>query len=342
MFRGLTQMGANYLATRLANALPVEFVKVKIGNGSIPSETNPYNSQNLISYMQDAKILSKRQEENAISITVQVTNENREQGFYLKEIGVFVNDNGIEKLYWYCNEDNAQYVPAKTDSGIAFEIEIKMEVTNQESTILNWSGEGTWINKTYLENTLLNYTEKGTFTGTAGDLENRITGLAGKQNGKFPLNSAIKGNVYLLEQTQKFYVCTQNYNGTTISVPNSYFTELSVYENMNRLENFLKTELLFDGKINSAGTILVNNVPDWVKILKIQSSNDEVYYFQDVFLDMDLFYNTKEVRIGLGAVNDCRIYAFSLVDRTLKISSATNIHSTATNNYIRKIYGLNY
>lgn len=72
------------------------------------------------------------------------------------------------------------------------------------------------------------------------ETDDRITGLAGRKNGKFPLSSAIKGNVYLLEQTQKFYVCTQNYSGTTISVPNANFTELSIYENMNRLENLLK------------------------------------------------------------------------------------------------------
>ena len=36
-FRGLTKKGADYLATRLANELAVEFLKVEIGDGAIVS-----------------------------------------------------------------------------------------------------------------------------------------------------------------------------------------------------------------------------------------------------------------------------------------------------------------
>lgn len=245
-FRGLTKKGADYLATRLANELNVEFLKVEIGDGAMVSGQNPKDQTSLVSFKKQVEILKKEQENNAINITIQITNDDISQGFYLKEIGIYVNgSNDEECLYWYCNEDNAQYIPAKSDSVIAFEIDIRMEVTNSDATIINWSGKNTWISKEYLE---ANYTQKGAFQGTAGDLENRITALAGKQNGKFPLSSATKGNVYLLEQTQKFYVCTQNYSGTTISVPNSNFTELSVYENMNRLENLYGFNPLHDIK----------------------------------------------------------------------------------------------
>lgn len=149
-YRGLTSTGLNYLNTRLANRLPVEFTKVKIGAG-VPLG-NPADVDNLVLFKEDVQILKKTQENNSVEITVQITNSSITEGFYLKEIGIFVNDNGVEKLYWYCNEDNAQYVPKKTESAIAFEIDIKMEVTNVESTILNWSGEKTWVNKEYLEN----------------------------------------------------------------------------------------------------------------------------------------------------------------------------------------------
>nr|DAV07576.1 MAG TPA: tail-collar fiber protein [Caudoviricetes sp.] len=151
-YRGLTTVGANYLATRLAQELAVEFTKVQIGAGTPTG--NPADVTELKDYKLDAKILKKSQENNTVEITIQVVNDNVEQGFYLKEIGVFVNDD-TEKLYWYCNEDNAQYIPAKTDSAIAFEIDIKMEVTNIESPILNWSGQGTWVNKEFLEEQLI-------------------------------------------------------------------------------------------------------------------------------------------------------------------------------------------
>ena len=150
-YRGLTKVGANYLATRIANNLPVEFVKVVIGSGIVPQDKDPADTNDLFSPKQEAKILAKSQVENAVDITIQVTNEKVEDGYYLKEIGVFVNDNGENKLYWYCNEDNAQYIPRKTDVPINFEIDIKMEVTNIDSPIINWDGTGTWITKEYLD-----------------------------------------------------------------------------------------------------------------------------------------------------------------------------------------------
>ena len=225
-FRGLTKKGADYLATRLANELAVEFLKVEIGDGAIVSGQNPKNQTSLISYKKDVRILKKEQENNAINLTIQITNDDITQGFYLKEIGIYVNDsttNGC--LYWYCNEDNAQYIKAKTDSLISFEIDIRMEVTNSDATIINWSGKNTWINKEYLEE---NYTQNGGYKGTALEIDDRVVSALGKEDGKFPLNEAIQGNVYYFPANKKFYICKDTQN-IRISVPDVKFDELSIW-----------------------------------------------------------------------------------------------------------------
>jgi hypothetical protein len=238
-FRGLTKKGADYLATRLANELAVEFLKVEIGDGAVVSGQNPKNQTSLISYKKDVRILKKEQENNAINLTIQITNDDITQGFYLKEIGIYVNDSSSNGcLYWYCNEDNAQYIPAKTDSVIAFEIDIRMEVTNSDATIINWSGKNTWINKEYLEE---NYTQNGEYKGTAQEIEDRVVAAVGKEDGKFPLNEAIQGNVYYFPANKKFYICKETQN-RKISVPDVKFEELSIWENRKRLENFSKLE----------------------------------------------------------------------------------------------------
>ena len=238
-FRGLTKKGADYLATRLANELAVEFLKVEIGDGAVVSGQNPKNQTSLISYKKDVRILKKEQENNAINLTIQITNDDIIQGFYLKEIGIYVNDstsNGC--LYWYCNEDNAQYIPAKTDSVIAFEIDIRMEVTNSDATIINWSGKNTWINKDYLEE---NYAKNGGYKGTAQEIDDRVVAAVGKEDGKFPLTEAVKGNVYYFPGNKKFYICKEAQN-RRVSVPDGNFEELSIWGNRKRLENLCKIE----------------------------------------------------------------------------------------------------
>ena len=233
-FRGLTKKGADYLATRLANELAVEFLKVEIGDGAVVSGQNPKNQTSLISYKKDVRILKKEQENNAINLTIQITNDDITQGFYLKEIGIYVNDSSSNGcLYWYCNEDNAQYIPAKTDSVIAFEIDIRMEVTNSDATIINWSGKNTWINKEYLEE---NYTQNGGYRGTAQEIDDRVVSALGKEDGKFPLTEAVKGNVYYFPGNKKFYICKEAQN-RRVSVPDGNFEELSIWENRKRLEN---------------------------------------------------------------------------------------------------------
>ena len=295
-FRGLTKKGADYLATRLANELAVEFLKVEIGDGAIISGQNPKNQTSLISYKKDVRILKKEQENNAINLTIQITNDDITQGFYLKEIGIYVNDSSSNGcLYWYCNEDNAQYIPAKTDSVIAFEIDIRMEVTNSDATIINWSGKNTWINKEYLEE---NYTQNGEYKGTAQEIEDRVVAAVGKEDGKFPLNEAIQGNVYYFPANKKFYICKETQN-RKISVPDVKFEELSIWENRKRLENLsnFRSEIITinstNGILNQSFKLIVAGKIRIISFMNIFVKND---YETDYILPDWFLKNTEDVK----------------------------------------------
>ena len=71
-------------------------------------------------------------------------------------------------------------------------------------------------------------------------LDNKDVGIMGGRDGKFPLTAATKGNIYLLESTQKYYICINDYDGIQISVPNANFEELSVYTNRSKLDNLFE------------------------------------------------------------------------------------------------------
>ena len=308
-FRGLTKKGADYLATRLANELAVEFLKVEIGDGAVVSGQNPKNQTSLISYKKDVRILKKEQENNAINLTIQITNDDITQGFYLKEIGIYVNDNTSNGcLYWYCNEDNAQYIPAKTDSVIAFEIDIRMEVTNSDTTIINWNGKNTWINKEYLEE---NYTQNGGYKGTALEIDDRVVSALGKEDGKFPLAEAIKGNVYYFPGNKKFYICKEAQN-RRVSVPDGNFEELSIWENRKRLENLTrKTILLFynGGSLVPDGTTSIAINENWYFFglgvgTAVQSGKERMcFLFRTIFQSNNDILRFNGIEIRYNATN---------------------------------------
>ena len=151
MYTGLTKAGEIYLANRLANKLPVNFLKVKIGNGTVPHGADASETTELYSFKKEIQILDITQTDNVARIRVLIDNSDVEQGFFMKELGVYVDDNGKEKLYWYVYEDNGQYVHSKTERAIQFDLELVMEVTSSNSTILDWNKDKVWISKNYFD-----------------------------------------------------------------------------------------------------------------------------------------------------------------------------------------------
>lgn len=180
---------------------------------------------------------------------------------------------------------------------------------------------------------------KGDTEKNSKGLNDRLVSAVGKHDGDFPVANAVVGNVYYSELTKKYYKCKI---GGPAPMPNGNFIDLSILENLNRLENLFKTEKLFDGLAKNVGEVLINNLPSWVKTLKIQSSNHDNYYFQDVYISVDTLKQQKTVFISIGTLNDIRSYGLSLKNGVLKIENTNNLNATADNNYIRKIYGLNY
>lgn len=242
-FRNLTNMGKEYLATRLANQLPVKFTKAKIGNGSVPLATDPAQTTDLYGFKKQVTILKTIQEQNSIKLTVQITNDEINEGFYLKEIGIYVDDNGKEVLYWYCNEDNSQYINAQTDTPLSFEVDIVMEVTNINSTVVEWTGKDTWVNKTLLNEEMAKKLNNGNLPATFTNAETILKALQGNTGIKFDenllyLNDAGTKNVgfcYLDRLTDGIFECIQE---TTTTVNNAtYFKNFSNKENSDRLSN---------------------------------------------------------------------------------------------------------
>ena len=238
-FNGITKKGREYLAKIQAENKPINFVKIKIGDGRLDNYDNPAELEHLINQKVEKGILTLNQEHDTVILTTSVDNVSLRTGYYPREIGVFVNDNGQEIMYYYMNDgDETSWIPPETDGPFKIELKLNLIASNAQSIVVEGVGKDLFITKEFLE---ANYTQKGGYTGTAQEIDDRVVSALGKEDGKFPLTEAIKGNVYYFPGNKKFYICKEAQN-RRVSVPDGNFEELSIWENRKRLENLSKYE----------------------------------------------------------------------------------------------------
>ena len=238
-FNGITKKGREYLAKIQAENKPINFSKIKIGDGRLDNYDNPAELEHLINQKVEKGILTLNQEHDTVILTTNIDNVSLRTGYYPREIGVFVNDNGQEIMYYYMNDgDETSWIPPETDGPFKIELKLNLIASNAQSIIVEGSGKELYITKEFLE---ANYTQKGGYTGTAQEIDDRVVSALGKEDGKFPLTEAVKGNVYYFPGNKKFYICKEAQN-RRVSVPDGNFEELSIWENRKRLENLSKYE----------------------------------------------------------------------------------------------------
>ncbi|EJZ44655.1 hypothetical protein FUAG_03256, partial [Fusobacterium ulcerans ATCC 49185] len=310
-YNGFTNAGSMYQAKCKANELPIKFVKVKIGNGLLEETEDPAKFIDVKSLKKEVGISEKTQIQDAVRLTIQMDNDGVTEGYFPREFGIYVEDEGVEVLYWYVNDGNeASYLPTQSTAPVKLKNHFNIIATSLESLVVNWSGKEFWIDKEYLEkelekkqdmtdsrllttaktiwesinelftkkankddveNNLITVDEGKILDARQGPaIVNKINGLAGGYSGTFPLTTAVKEGIYLLPATNKFYVCVENYSGSSLTAPNANFEELSVFQNRNKLENLkgfwaleptefkFKTPMTFTKKLIENDIVFVN------------------------------------------------------------------------------------
>lgn len=236
-FNGITKKGREYLAKIQAENKPINFSKIKIGDGRLDNYDNPAELEHLINQKVDKGILTLNQEHDTVILTTNIDNVSLGTGYYPREIGVFVNDNGQEIMYYYMNDgDETSWIPPESDGPFKIELKLNLIASNAQSIIVEGSGKELYITKEFLE---ANYTQKGGYTGTAQEIDDRVVAAVGKHDGDFPIANAVVGNVYYSELTNKYYKCKV---GGPAPMPNGNFIDMSILENLNKLENLFTTK----------------------------------------------------------------------------------------------------
>ena len=242
-FSGLTKKGKAYLAKCQAASTPIQFTKMKFGDGKLIDNENPADLTDIKNIKVEKSILSKESKGDAVVLTTIIDNVSLEQGYFPRETGIYVLDEGVEVLYFYMNDgDETSWIPPEADGPHRMEVKINLISSNTGSVVVHNDGKDLYITKEYLE---ANYTQKGEYDGTAQSIEDRVVAAVGKEDGKFPLTESVAGNIYYFPGNKKFYYCLKSQT-SRVSVPNADFEELSIYQNRKKLENLYKIEYKTD------------------------------------------------------------------------------------------------
>ena len=240
-FSGLTKKGRVYLAKCQAASTPIQFTKIKFGDGKLTDNENPADLTDIKNIKVEKSILSKEPKGDAVVLTTIIDNVSLGQGYFPRETGIYVLDEDVEILYFYMNDgDETSWIPPEADGPHRMEIKINLISSNTGSVIVHNDGKDLYITKQYLE---ANYIQKGEYDGTAQSIEDRVVAAVGKEDGKFPLTESVAGNIYYFPGNKKFYICKTAEN-RKVSVPNGNFEELSIWENRKRLENLFSFNLI--------------------------------------------------------------------------------------------------
>lgn len=261
-FSGLTKKGRAYLAKCQASSTPIQFTKMKFGDGKLIDNENPADLLDIKNIKIEKSILSKEQKGDAVVLTTMIDNVSLEEGYFPRETGIYVLDEGVEVLYFYMNDgDETSWIPPEADGPHRMEVKINLISSNTGSILVHNDGKDLYITKEYLE---ANYTQKGEYNGTAQEIEDRVVASVGKEDGKFPLTESIVGNVYYFPGNKKFYICKTAEN-RKVSVPNGNFEELSIWENRKRLENLNTSDykILLDKSYISGKNIFTTEEIIW-------------------------------------------------------------------------------
>lgn len=299
-FSGLTKKGRAYLAKCQAASTPIQFTKMKFGDGKLIDNENPADLTDIKNIKIEKSILSKEQKGDAVVLTTIIDNVSLEQGYFPRETGIYVLDEGVEVLYFYMNDgDETSWIPPEADGPHRMEVKINLISSNTGSVVVHNDGKDLYITKEYLE---ANYTQKGEYDGTAQSIEDRVVAAVGKEDGKFPLTEAIQGNVYYFSGNKKFYICKETQN-RRISVPNEKFEELSIYENRKKLENLITFEENISLKVKVINVVLPPSTPIGQSISAAGIPKNTVYItgflFNYIKEDATNIYDYWDLQISL-------------------------------------------
>lgn len=135
----LTKKGID-LQTKLQVGATLKFTRVAVGDGVVEDPATLVGLENLVQYRTSYSIndIINKGDGTSVIKTI-VSNQELQEGFFLREIGVFADDPDLGEIL-YCVTNTGQYadfLPAMTLNSVDIMLEIITVVGNAESVVIN-------------------------------------------------------------------------------------------------------------------------------------------------------------------------------------------------------------
>lgn len=137
----ITVQGLNVIAKLVAGST-LEFTRIAIGDGAMPSDKTPLTVTDLSHRLFDVTINSVTSNGNgSATVTGVFSNADKETGFFYRELGLFAKDPDTQKEFLYCYGNaaaDAEWIsPSGASSVIEKEVKIVTLVGNAEKVTAN-------------------------------------------------------------------------------------------------------------------------------------------------------------------------------------------------------------
>jgi hypothetical protein len=139
---------------------------------------------------------------------------------------------------------------------------------------------------------------KGDTEKNSKGLNDRLVSAVGKHDGDFPIANAVVGNVYYSELTKKYYKCKV---GGPAPMPNGNFIDMSILENLNRLENLIKIDNGITGNYTNVGAYSFTFPKSYKQVLGVAIN----VYKTGTATTLENAYLTGFNNTGFSFVKDC-------------------------------------
>ncbi|MGL5714923.1 MAG: hypothetical protein ACRCX2_18040, partial [Paraclostridium sp.] len=148
----ITTVGQNYLAKCISNNVPIKINNIKIGSGSIETLEEARALDDIKSTKKILGVQSTSKENEIVTISTPLDNIGVDAGFNIREIGIYVLDDGVEKLFWYINHhDECSYLQPHDLGLIRVELNFRLILGSGNMVVENVSNTKLFTTKDYVD-----------------------------------------------------------------------------------------------------------------------------------------------------------------------------------------------